>query len=131
MSKKFDTTRAENELKGASAFFRSSSAATPAPVEPQPTPDPVLPQLESTKTPAGAPAPQSATNIPSDRTGDRSDVRPTVRTVSRHSFEFYLDQIDALKRLSLEDRMLGGDGNMSRMVRLAIDDYLKRSKESA
>src|SRR5437870_2210587 len=44
----------------------------------------------------------------------------------RHPFDIYTDQYDALKQLVLEDRMRGGAGSMSAMVREAIDDYIAK-----
>ena len=44
----------------------------------------------------------------------------------RRSFEWYADQLKALKKLSLEEQMEGKAGNMSQMVRDALDDYLKK-----
>jgi len=43
---------------------------------------------------------------------------------SRHAFDIYEDQVEVLQKLSLEDRMRGGTGSMSAMVREAIDDYI-------
>ena len=47
---------------------------------------------------------------------------------SRHAFDIYEDQVEELQRLSLEDRMRGGVGSMSAMVREAIDDYITKSR---
>jgi len=44
----------------------------------------------------------------------------------RHPFDIYADKYDALKQLALEDRMRGGAGSMSAMVREAIDDYIDK-----
>src|SRR5437016_3942815 len=53
------------------------------------------------------------------------DVSPTTtskrKIKSRHAFDIYEDQVEELQRLSLEDRMRGGAGSMSAMVREAID----------
>ena len=38
----------------------------------------------------------------------------------RHPFDIYEDQIEELKKLSLEDRMQGGFGSQSAMVREAL-----------
>lgn len=43
---------------------------------------------------------------------------------SRHPFDIYEDQLDELRRLVVEDRMHGGLGSMSAMVRQAIDAYI-------
>src|SRR6266566_2744502 len=44
----------------------------------------------------------------------------------RHPFDIYADQYDELKQLALEDRMRGGAGSMSAMVREAIDEYIAK-----
>ena len=58
------------------------------------------------------------------------DVPPTVsnkrKMKQRHPFDIYNDQYDDLKQLALEDRMRGGAGSMSAMVREAIDDYIAK-----
>ena len=45
---------------------------------------------------------------------------------SRHAFDIYEDQVDELQKLSLEDRLRGGAGSMSAMVRESIDDYIAK-----
>jgi hypothetical protein len=45
---------------------------------------------------------------------------------SRHPFDIYEDQVEELKKLSLEDRMRGESGSMSAMVREALDDYIAK-----
>ncbi len=40
--------------------------------------------------------------------------------------DIYNDQYEELKQLALEDRMSGGVGSMSAMVRDAIDDYIAK-----
>jgi hypothetical protein len=48
------------------------------------------------------------------------------REIKRHQpFDVYQDQVDLLKKLSLRDQMNGEIGSMSRMVREALDNYLK------
>ena len=58
------------------------------------------------------------------------DVPPPLsdrrKMKQRHPFDIYTDQYDALKQLALEDRMRGGAGSMSAMVREAIDDYIAK-----
>lgn len=48
---------------------------------------------------------------------------------SRHPFDIYEDQLDELKALAVEDRMRGGPGSMSAMVRQAIDDYVAKASQ--
>jgi hypothetical protein len=64
---------------------------------------------------------------PSDDPIGRSPDRVTnKRLLVRRAFEWYEDQLAALKRLSLQEQMDGKDGSMSAMVREAIDDYLRK-----
>jgi hypothetical protein len=58
------------------------------------------------------------------------DINLTVngkrKIKSRHPFDIYEDQAESLKQLSIEDRMQGGNGSMSAMVREAIDSYIDK-----
>jgi hypothetical protein len=55
---------------------------------------------------------------------------PVRRIITRHSFELFQDQIDALRRLALEEKLVGDKGNMSEMAREAIDAYLAKRKRN-
>lgn len=46
----------------------------------------------------------------------------------RHPFDIYEDQIEELRKLALEDRMRGGAGSMSAMVRESIDDLIAKKR---
>lgn len=46
------------------------------------------------------------------------------RLIVRRGFDYYDDQLVALKKLSLQKQMGGIDGSMSRMLREALDQYL-------
>jgi hypothetical protein len=60
-----------------------------------------------------------------ERVNARTPVRPNgKRIITRNSFEIYEDQMDALRKLSLQEKMEGKLGSMSQMVRDAIDAYL-------
>src|SRR5437016_9560042 len=70
-------------------------------------------------------------------TSTGSTVVPPVRVVrdghkrkikTRHPFDIYEDQVEALKKFSLKDRMRGGIGSQSAMVREAIDDYISKKQ---
>jgi hypothetical protein len=43
---------------------------------------------------------------------------------SRHPFDIYQDQYEALLELSLAERKQGGIGSMSAMVRQALDTFI-------
>ena len=74
-----------------------------------------------------SPAPQLPANRPKDEPTARPDsVQSERREFIRRGFEWYADQLRALKKLSLEEQMEGKPGNMSQMVRDALDDYLKK-----
>lgn len=47
---------------------------------------------------------------------------------SRHPFDIYEDQVETLKQLSVEDRMRGGTGSMSAMVREALDEFIAKKR---
>jgi hypothetical protein len=64
---------------------------------------------------------------PPVRTNARTPVR---RQLTRYAFEFYQDQVEELRHLSLEEKMQGGKGSMSEMVREAIDAYLTQKKRT-
>ena len=126
--KNYDTSKVANELTGASAFFKSTE-----PVPDKLVVDETPPQVKATKAPPPAAPVKDANGSsiqPDDRPTARPSVRPTgrtpVRSVTRYAFEFYFDQIDELKARSLDDRIRGGSGNMSQMVRQALDEYLER-----
>jgi hypothetical protein len=59
--------------------------------------------------------------LPSVRPYGRTAKR---RTITRYAFEFFQDQIDSLRRFSLDAKMQGEKGSMSEMVREALDAYI-------
>ena len=60
------------------------------------------------------------------------DVPPTAASKrkmrQRHPFDIYTDQYEELKQLALEDRMRGGVGSMSAMVREALDTFIAEKR---
>jgi hypothetical protein len=86
---------------------------------PRPIPqDPATQKAESMVTPPA--------EVIHERPNARTPVRPNgKRIITRNSFEIYEDQMDALRKLSLQEKMEGKLGSMSQMVRDAIDAYLK------
>jgi hypothetical protein len=50
---------------------------------------------------------------------------------SRHPFDLYEDQIEVIKSLAIEERMRGGPGSQSAMVREALDDYIAKVRTKA
>ena len=79
------------------------------------------PRLPSTTAPASLP------DRPYARTGARLyGGTPARRTITRYAFEFFQDQIETLRSLSLEEKFRGEPGSMSEMVREALDTYLAK-----
>lgn len=72
---------------------------------------------------------------PEDSTPVRTSVRPysrtgTKRTITRYAFEFYQDQIDTLRKFSLDEKLHGEKGSMSEMVREALDMYIAKNNRT-
>ncbi len=135
MSKKtIDTSSIVNELEGASAYFKRPS--TPK-VEPESIPSDrpadskpseALPVAEPMANPEPEPRleePQTTTDV---RPYARTENIRIKRTITRYAFEFFQDQIESLKRFSLDEQLQGEKGSMSQMVREAIDSYIAKRK---
>ena len=103
----FDPNAKERELKSTMEDFPAIER-------------PPLPGTDHTNTivPPGLPG-RPGRDVPPTTTGKR-------KIKSRHAFDIYEDQVEELQRLSLEDRMRGGAGSMSAMVREAIDDFIAK-----
>src|SRR5690242_5655982 len=75
---------------------------------------------------------QPSEQVPAPDRVDRGDrevqvAQPKRRKIKpRHSFDVYEDQVDTLQQLALADRMRGGAGSMSAMVREALDEYIAK-----
>ena len=118
MKKQLNTDTVANELRDASAFFRPRLASPPMGVEP----------LQEPTRPAAGEG-QRATRTGSTPRPPRTD-EPPRRRMKRHPIEIYEDQHDSLVRLAAEERMAGGIGSMSRMVREALDRLIaERGRE--
>ena len=66
---------------------------------------------------------------PSVRSSEGSPIATSVRrTTTRYAFEFFQDQVEALQRLALDQKIRGEKGSMSEMVREAIDEYLAKKR---
>lgn len=66
----------------------------------------------------------------SNRVTTRSSNNTPSRVLGRYSYEVYKDQVKQLIHLSNEDRVNGGKGSMSAMIREAIDDYIEKRKDT-
>ena len=57
-------------------------------------------------------------------------VPPKKRVIKqRQPFDIYQDQYESLKQFSVEDRMQGGVGSMSAMVREALDSFIAAKRK--
>jgi hypothetical protein len=104
-----------------------------SPLEGMPTigkpqqPTPVAPPGSERNFPAAETTPQPTTDRATARPQDEPTRRPgNKRVLVRRDFEWYEDQLNALKRLSVQEQLEGKQGSMSAMVREAIDDYLNK-----
>jgi len=62
---------------------------------------------------------------PVNRTSERTNGRPQRRSLIRHTFDIYQDQLTALRKLQLEALTLDGSKlALGEMVREALDAYL-------
>jgi hypothetical protein len=70
---------------------------------------------------------EQANQAKPERANTRTPVRPNgKRIITRNAFEIYEDQMDRLRKISLEEKTNGKLGSMSAMVRDAIDSYLQK-----
>jgi hypothetical protein len=115
MKKQLNVDRIQSELRGGSAFFPGYQGS-PSPAPPAAAPEPQVSEEPSERANGRSPGWSFA----------RTPVRqPARRIITRNSFEIYEDQMEALRRLSFQEKMDGKVGSMSAMVRAAIDTYLK------
>jgi hypothetical protein len=107
----FDPTAKDRELKSSMVDFPAierPKQVQPADRAQEPVPPvPLVPLVPPVR------------DVPSSTAGRRHIKR-------RQPFDIYEDQDTELRRLQLEDRMRGGQGSMSAMVREAIDDYIAK-----
>lgn len=104
----FDPSAKERELKSSIEDFPTIDR----PKQVRPADDaqkPVRPVLPTRDVPSAA--------------GGRRKIKP------RHPFDIYEDQDEELWKLTVDDRMRGGSGSLSRMVREAIDDYIAKVRQ--
>jgi hypothetical protein len=70
---------------------------------------------------------EQANQAKPERVNARMPARPNgKRIITRNVFEIYEDQMDRLRKISLEEKMNGKLGSMSAIVREAIDTYLQK-----
>ena len=94
-------------------------------------------EAKEKNTPTRPERPNSTTSVdPIARSTERPNgpLREQVplrrRGVRRASYELFTDQIDEIRRLSLEISFQGGKGNQSELVREALDKYLEQKRKT-
>jgi hypothetical protein len=151
MSKKMDVSNITQQLEDSAVagFARSGPAPLPK-VEPEakPSKQPRRRAVVPLEIPEPAPvgvdtsggvtdAEREGLSSTHDNTGGSPPVRPDVRTpvqvrrtITRYAYEVFLDQVETLKKISLEEQFRGEKGSMSAMVREAIDMYIAKRKRT-
>ncbi len=118
MTKKLNITSITNELEESAFFSKRKTQAV------SPTPQPVV---EESKTANIKGAITQTKPQMTERANARTYQRPNgKRIITRNSFEIYEDQMDSLRKLSIQEKMEGKLGSMSSMVREAIDTFLQK-----
>ncbi len=136
MKKRLNVNAIQNELRGGSAFFpgykgtKSTSDQQTETVDHSPTQEPPqvhVPQKETPQPQQTIPAPP-VRDVPLVR-----DVRPVpIKRIMKQRWpvDIYQDQYEALKQIAQEDRMRGGVGSMSAMIREALDNLIAKKRRS-
>jgi hypothetical protein len=136
MSRKLNVSGVLNELRGSSVFFNKPVKAQDDPAEtdvsrPRASEE-TQPPSEQSPTPSSEADPAQI-NTPNERTEFRTEKRsenrtvalPTQRRTRRYSYEFYEDQILAIKKLKYDAEMAGHRVKLSDFAREAFDLYLQ------
>lgn len=90
----------------------------------------VQPILQPEVSISMAEASTSQNDQASRRVTTRARNSTPTRSLGRYSYEVYKDQVKELIRMSNDDRLAGGKGSMSAMIREAIDDYIEKRKDT-
>jgi hypothetical protein len=144
MKKKLNIAGVINELSEGSVFFRDRKPLTPPPVGTETpaqqkddtpitreTENAVSREPEKPRTdPAGQPESEQTqqTRTPLRPLRPVGALRLVRRRIRRWPYELYEDQVEALRTVALEDKLEGGQGSASAIVREAIDQWLARRK---
>ena len=134
MKKKLDTDQITNELKGQSLYFEDQSKRLSKKTSGGERPNARTDERTNTRT-------SERVNERTDeqvnaRTDERVDAqigdrKSKKRTITRHSYQFYADQVADMKGLWLSYQARGLDIDLSDLAREAFDEYLTSIKEKA
>jgi len=129
MKKQLNVDRIQSELSRGSAFFPGyKKDDSPTTSTQETVNEPAIDKTESQITPDPRKDESKLEfKLESERANTRTPVRLNgKRIITRNSFEIFEDQMDLLRKISLQEKMEGKLGSMSQMVRDAIDSYLKK-----
>lgn len=142
MTKKLDTDQITNELKGQSLYFENQSKRLAKKNAEDERPNERTDERSGERT--REQANERTVEQPNGRTDELmneqtdelvkteiGEQRTKKRSITRHSYQFYADQVEAMKRLWLSYQARGLDIDLSDLAREAFDEYLKRFKENA
>jgi len=154
MKKRLNETVIANELKGGSLFFAKRTPNEPSATTSDANARTTERVNDRTDGETNSRTPEQATARPDERpnertpepvntrsgeqpnmrTGERPNVKPQNavipnRGITRHSFQFYQDQIIRLKQLRMQKELQGETCHLSDLVRQAIDDFLAKENE--
>ena len=154
MKKRLNETVIANELKGGSLFFAKRTPNEPSATTSDANARTTERVNNRTDGETNSRTPEQATARPDERpnertpepvntrsgeqpnmrTGERANIKPQNavipnRGITRHSFQFYQDQIIRLKQLRMQKELQGETCHLSDLVRQAIDDFLAKESE--
>ena len=147
MKKKLDTDQITNELKGQSLYFEDQSkrlskkgAQKDANVRTRERPNARTSEHANARTGERTnKRTRERVNVRTDeqanaRTTERVNVQKSARKnarriIKRHSYQFYIDQVEDMKSLWRSYQARGIDVDLAHFAREAFDEYLARTKE--
>jgi hypothetical protein len=133
MKKKLDTNQITNELKDQSLYFEDQSKRLSKKSDDKPA-NARTGERPNARTDerTNARTRERVNGRTSERTNTRTRVRKNVkRIIKRHSYQFYVDQVEDIKSLWISYQARGMDIELSDLAREAFDAYLTRIKEKA
>ena len=141
MKKKLDTIQITNELKGQSLHFEAQSKRL-AKNSAQKETNARTREHTNARTSerpnkrTGEQANERTDERTNERTAERVNVRTserkkTPRIIKRHSYQFYVDQVEDMKNLWRSYQARGIEVDLAYFAREAFDEYLTRIKDKA
>ena len=125
MKKKLDTDQITNELKGQSLYFEDQSKRLAKKSDDQSA-------NARTRERPNARTHERANERTAERMNMRTRERKNApRIIKRHSYQFYVDQVEDMKNLWRSYQARGIEVDLAHFAREAFDEYLTRIREKA